>query len=180
MNPATINLVLQLILIIGMIGLFFYLRNTITTQKDTIMALKDYLEGAKIYAEIYDAKKIKELVDWKEDVAKEKYNKMKINFDEKLKSLEMNAMSKEEIINHYRKVLFKIISSVPSFYFSRQSILGLFSDKGLRDEWESLLSTSGVLFTEDISKENYKHFLAWSYIHDLGHYNMEPWYRKFY
>ena len=152
MNP---EIILQLIIIFGMIISFFYFKNTISTQKETINALKVLLEGAKIHAEIFDPKKIKEFIELKENISNEKYDKMKIDFEEKLKTQEMKSTNKEELINHYREVLFKIISSVPSFYFSRQSILGLFSDKGLRDEWESLLSTSGVLFTEDISKENY-------------------------
>jgi hypothetical protein len=172
MNLEIINIVLQIIIIIAMISVFFTFKNTIASQKDTIKALKDHLEAVKIHSEIFDPQKIKALVDLKEENSKEKYDKMKTDYEDKLKTLELRAISKDEIVNNYRSVLFFIISSAPSFYFSKESILELFSNNELRDEWIKLFSTSGILFTENISAENYKHFLASS----RYYYNLKPWY----
>jgi len=169
MTIETINLILQIIIAAGIISLFFYFKNALSAQKTTIEAMKDHLGVIKDFKEIYKPQDFKDYVQMKEETANERTKKLLGEYEDKIKFLETKTTSQLEIVSQYRTALIRAISNLPNFLLNKEDILSSFNNSELKQEWEKLLSSSGLLFREDLNKELPYDVIISTLVHDFAH-----------
>jgi len=140
MDTGTINIIINIILTVGLVIIYFHQRNQITTFKTTIKSQFDILESLKGFKELYNPQDFKDYVN----LSKEKY---KMEADNKVKEVSIKLeKTKESFRNNmdslfqkyervYRALLKFIISINPN---DRLTVINRIEDPSMKEELKEI------------------------------------------